>query len=212
MDGPEPNTVARGAGAIAEFFHRDVSADERKKLEKSGAAMPGGRFPIANAEDLTSAIRLAKTDAERRHVIKRARALELTDKIPDTWNSDGTMKHDALTHYGVKGMKWGVRRTRKQLDAASDDANKAAATKAVIKKNKGSTHALSNNDLKALVERMNLEQNYSRLAAQQAPKSAGKAFVNKLLTDKKTRDKVVGGMELGKAAIGLGRELTNMKL
>lgn len=77
-----------------------------------------------------------------------------------------------LEHYGVKGMKWGVRkndsggnrlrRLGKPKTASSEDKARSEALKARVTK-KGSTHALSNDELQALVKRMNLEQQYSRL-------------------------------------------------
>lgn len=83
----------------------DVSQKERERLAKQGKAMPkeggGGRFPIRNATDLDKAIRAVgrvRPNTEearskvRRFIIKRARALGLTDLIPDTWSSDGSLK------------------------------------------------------------------------------------------------------------------------
>lgn len=76
------------------------SAQEREKAESQGKAMPGGRFPIRNRSDLLKAIRAVgrakggekgRTNV-RRFIIKRARALGLTSLIPDSWNSDGTLK------------------------------------------------------------------------------------------------------------------------
>lgn len=75
----------------------DISQQQRDKAESKGQAMSGGRFPIRNRSDLENAIRAvgrAKGDrnAVRRFIIKRARALGLTNLIPDTWNSDGSLK------------------------------------------------------------------------------------------------------------------------
>lgn len=78
----------------------DVSADERRRLARQGKAMPGGRFPIRNREDLLNAIRAvgrakggeAGRAAVRRYIIRRARALGLTSLIPDTWNADGSLR------------------------------------------------------------------------------------------------------------------------
>lgn len=83
-----------------------------RNLQKQGQAMPpsqpGGtpRFPIRNADDLDNAIRAVgrvkpATDAARakvrKYIISRARALGLSSKIPDTWNSDGDLITPAKT-------------------------------------------------------------------------------------------------------------------
>jgi HK97 family phage prohead protease len=71
---------------------RTFTADERKNAAKKGAAMPGGKFPILNEQDLKNAIRLAghasDPAAARAHIKKRARALGLTALLPDDWRSD----------------------------------------------------------------------------------------------------------------------------
>lgn len=69
-----------------------------------------------------------------------------------------------LAHYGVRGMKWGVRRSAKQLaraaasrESESEDyaTAKAAASKPVS--------ALSNQEMQTLITRLNLEQQYAKL-------------------------------------------------
>ena len=68
---------------------RDFSTNARQHLADTGAAMPDGSFPITNATDLANAIRLyghAKNpDAAKAHIKARARALGLTDSLPDNW-------------------------------------------------------------------------------------------------------------------------------
>lgn len=79
-----------------------------KKDEKDGVAMPGGRYPIADEKDLRNAIRAVgraggkdgspKERAEvRRHIIKRAKAINKSNLIPDTWKSDGSLTAAAVT-------------------------------------------------------------------------------------------------------------------
>lgn len=80
----------------------------RRKLASQGKAMPdaegsGGRFPIRNREDLAKAIRAvgrASGGEEgrrkvRRFIIRRAREIGLTSMIPDSWQSDGSVKSSA---------------------------------------------------------------------------------------------------------------------
>lgn len=70
---------------------RDFSAAERKEDAKSGKAMKDGSFPIENGKDLENAIRLAgkakDPAAARAHIKRRAAALGLSSKIPDSWKS-----------------------------------------------------------------------------------------------------------------------------
>jgi len=76
--------------AEADLYKRDVSTDERKKLARTGAAMSGGGYPIANEGDLKNAIqafgRAKDPDATKRHIIKRAKALGLTNLLPADWS------------------------------------------------------------------------------------------------------------------------------
>lgn len=68
---------------------REFNSEQRKKLAKSGAAMPDGSFPIVNEQDLKNAIQAigrAKDPAKARaHIKKRAKALGKSDLIPEGW-------------------------------------------------------------------------------------------------------------------------------
>lgn len=73
------------------------NADDRKSMAKSGHAMPDGSYPIADSEDLHNAIHEvgrggSSHNAIRAHIIARAKALGMSDAIPDNWNSDGSLK------------------------------------------------------------------------------------------------------------------------
>lgn len=69
---------------------RDYSAATRRRMAAEGQAMPDGSFPIANETDLRNAIqsvgRAGNYEAARRHIIRRARALGLTDILPEEWS------------------------------------------------------------------------------------------------------------------------------
>ena len=67
-----------------------VSADERKEMADKGIAMPNGDFPIPDEGHLRSAVgHLGKYTgdeaAAKKHIIKRAKALKLTNLLPDAW-------------------------------------------------------------------------------------------------------------------------------
>lgn len=74
---------------------------------------------------------------------------------------------DYLMHHGVKGMKWGVRRVRKN-NYFSKAAKKRRSSyskdyKDAEKLRKKSYKQLSNSELKSLNKRLELESNYKRL-------------------------------------------------
>jgi len=141
--------------------------EKRRELAKQGLAMPDGGYPIRNRSDLLNAIQAygrGKNKPEiKRWIKKRAKALHAEKYLPDNW--------DSLAHYGIKGMKWGVRRyqnsdgsytsagkkRRKQYSSDYED------TRSLRKK---SYKELSNQELKQLNKRMNLESEYRRLNPQ----------------------------------------------
>ena len=105
-----------------------------------------------------------------------------------------------LVHYGTKGMKWGVRKAdtspqdatlKKNVPGrrikaqggkyqpASEDAIKAVKAHQVARKS--TTDALSNKELQALVQRMQLEQQFNQLNMNSPRASAGRRFINDYL-------------------------------
>lgn len=86
---------------------------------------------------------------------------------------------NSLYHFGIMGMKWGVRRPRGadgrivEGSRGSEDHNKARDLK------KKGARNLSNAELKSYVERMNLEKQYSNLNKKEI--SAGRKFVTDVL-------------------------------
>lgn len=73
---------------------------------------------------------------------------------------------NALAHYGIKGMKWGVRRDDRQLLRARGDISEDYI---VSRKNKKKPiPQLSNAQLKALNERLQLERTNNDLQSRSA--------------------------------------------
>lgn len=105
------------------------SDDDRQKMAKSGDAMPDGSYPIADAEDLANAIRAVGRGANnshnaiRRHIIARAKALGLSDRIPDDWNSDGSLKEQN----SVEDPELEARRRRTEMLEGTREVRKFAA-------------------------------------------------------------------------------------
>jgi hypothetical protein len=81
--------LALGEQILEDYRKRVFSGKDRKRLAATGAAMPGGGYPIANEGDLRNAIRAvgrAKDPAKTRaHIMSRARSLGHADLIPEGW-------------------------------------------------------------------------------------------------------------------------------
>lgn len=171
----------------------DPTTAQRKVLAKMGLAMPDGSYYIRNgvvgANDLDNAIKAVGRgvaagddgDAIRCHIMKRAAALKLSARIPDTWNADGSLKHmtleEALEHFGVKGMHWGQRkggaapettgRKAEKVQKLTESANKREALavahgNAALKYEKESQDVLNNGVRSAAFKRV-----YGNFAADQ---------------------------------------------
>ena len=108
------------------------------------------------------------------------------------------MDNDELMHYGVPGMKWGVRRTPAQLGRKKTSSSKSlfgkkkpkpkakAKTKSESSKEetvpkKKSVKEMSDEELNAAIRRMQLEQTYASLSPQKV--STGKAVTKRILNN-----------------------------
>lgn len=98
-----------------------------------------------------------------------------------------------LTHHGIKGQKWGVRRTKAQLGykinkfkrkwnrkAAFKKLKKAEAAKAKMQPKK-SVKDMTDEELDAAIARAKKEDTYRALRPEQVSK--GKKFVNSLVNE-----------------------------
>lgn len=82
-----------------------------------------------------------------------------------------------IAHWGIRGMKWGIRRKRGKdgtvgstAKMVSENLSEDAARAMVLgaKARSGGTSSLSNREMRELIDRMNLQQNYARLIAPEA--------------------------------------------
>lgn len=105
-----------------------------------------------------------------------------------------------LEHYGVKGMRWGVRNDI----PASRSSHDYKSTKHLRNRR---THELTNKQLKTINERINLEQNYNRLNPTKVKKghAAVKGFLTALATGVTLYNLL--NSPAGKMATAAGREL-----
>lgn len=118
-----------------------------------------------------------------------------------------------LAHFGVKGMKWGRRRSRAELEAArsaeskqlSETISKAKATK---------VDSLSNQEIQQAITRMSLERQFKQNVELSSP---GRRFLTSLLKDDAVQevsiDSFVGkvGEKRGYSSEKTARVQTNAK-
>lgn len=121
-----------------------------------------------------------------------------------------------LSHHGVKGMRWGVSRTREQLATAKASRTDKAETKKSDRARPASSDAvaagthqrvarnaglskLSNKELQAAVTRMNLEQQYVRLAPKTKSQKAKKLVSDILVNSGKQQAQKYANDQIGSA-------------
>ena len=105
------------------------------------------------------------------------------------------MKDNELIHYGVLGMKWGVRKARKSSNPSED-------SKTASKIKQKNLDEMSNQDLRTLNTRLQLEQQYKQLNKK---KSKGKQAVTTFIKGAAT-------LSAATAAYATYRRLANQAL
>lgn len=96
---------------------------------------------------------------------------------PGSGNSGRVVAEQFLSHFGVKGMKWGVRSSKKPAIPSSEDSTRVSAIR--DKARRGGTKTLSNRDLQEAINRMNLERQFKTLSPTKTQAAA--KFVSDIL-------------------------------
>lgn len=179
-----------------------ISTDERNKAQDNAQTLPDGSFPIRNIKDLSNAIKsfgLSKNPAQAKAwIMKRAKELNAENMLPKQWLAHGDEDGEtfypyspkALYHHGILGMKWGHHKAdggsvttakesgRSSRKEVSDDAARSKSIKAKGKA-KG-TDSLSNSELQARIQRLQLEKQYKDLSKHDV--SPGQKFATDVLS------------------------------
>lgn len=136
--------------------------------------------------------------------------------------------NNELMHYGVIGMKWGVRKKRvqgpqparskmtaddyrsikKTIDTSNSVVNETSRIKGEVKRKKQSQKTydlskMSDKELREVVNRMNMEQQYSSLMASQT--NRGKDRVDRIL------DNVGTALTIGSSALTLAIAIKELR-
>ena len=135
------DSLMKAAAEYETVLKREFTADERKKLAASGAALPDGSYPIENTSDLSNAIHaIGRGNAPhaqiKAHIIARAKALGATSELPDDWKvnkEDTDMTDTATVPVQKEDGTW-------DLSGVPEDAR--AAVEAVIAKQDEEREAL----------------------------------------------------------------------
>ena len=83
------------------------------------------------------------------------------------------MNNNELYHYGIKGMKWGIRRTPAQL------GHRPAKT--TTSQRKSEMKKMSDTELRNRINRIQMERQYMQLTAPEV--SAGKKFIKDVMVN-----------------------------
>lgn len=99
---------------------------------------------------------------------------------------DDAVIEEFLQHYGKKGMKWGVRKSRTRVKAGGKTTNRTHYKKPPVK--------LSDQELTKRIKRLELEKRYKDLNAPE--KSSGTKYIHGLLesSGKTATGAIVGGV------------------
>lgn len=182
----------------------DFSDKQRAMLAKRGLAMPDGGYPIRNRKDLRNAIqaygRGNSKDDVKRWIKKRAKQLDAEDILPENWRT--SMNHsEELYHYGVKGMKWGVRRAeRKTREQARKDAQETARSKMYY----GEGAGVRRRNINAVVRQRSKDPTYKKAF----DKEYAKQDMGKARRDAERQRKTTDRVEPIKTGIGRGVKKT----
>lgn len=94
---PATADLIKRAAEFEDLVKAKYDTEARNNMASNGEAMQDGSYPIKDAEDLHNAIhavgrgRNNSHAAIRSHIISRAKALGLSDEIPDTWHDGGKL-------------------------------------------------------------------------------------------------------------------------
>lgn len=116
-DSVEAEEIEAEAAEIA--LKRAYNEESRTQMAEQGMAMADGSYPIKDISDLRNAIqafgRAKDKEATKRHIMKRARALDAMDLIPANW----MQKSDIFTDEEIEIADVELKRAYSEEDRAS---------------------------------------------------------------------------------------------
>lgn len=165
-------------GAVAErqaLLHDDILAHAVPELTGTVKVDDLGHildfeFPELSEEDAQLAEEEAADDVLQQYGMS----------IYETYSADAMAVGEAiLEQYGVKGMKWGVRRRRAVSSTGSQSTGPKSGPTKPARPVKKSAKSMTDQELNAVINRMRLESQYNQLTASKSDKA--KQFIQETL-------------------------------
>lgn len=177
---------------------KQVYGEDAPKQTNLQFAVRNGQNKGQALQETHNNLRMVHNQLVRSSNKHAAAAVKLHQKAAQATHS-ALDEDEFFEHFGVKGMKWGVRRSRSGSSGpVSEDAAKAHALRSQVKTS--GTKSLNNAELQHLVTRMNLEQQFGRLTeSNPSSVSKGQKFVKGAVsTGKLGLDAYKTGVEIKK--------------
>ena len=153
-------------------------------------------FPISNA--IQAYGRGNSKDDVKRWIKKRAKQLDAEDMLPENWRT--SMNHsDELYHFGVKGMKWGVRKKRDKPSKAQLNKPNADYTSRQRRMDRVS---YGKKGVERINRRMNKGQSHFRASTTEMIQKAAKNSVASLAMGGLAIASTKEGRAIAKASVG----------
>lgn len=179
-----------GKDAFRHYYESDVSTDSYDQFKEPDKSKSISELTRKELWDMLSRLRDEKELQRLIRDLKRNSGERESFEQP--FKIDTTTPINQMYHHGVVGMKWGVRRyqnkdgTRtsagKRRDRQKKSENSQSEDHKTSRTSKSkATSGLSNDELRKLNERLQLEENYKRLTTTKMQKS--ESWVKKAITN-----------------------------
>lgn len=179
------NKSNRGKG-----YASDILTDLFSKAKDSGYSNIQ-LHALKNARPLYLRLGFEYKDTSKMSIIDRFNNIEFGTKIME-YDLD-KVKHKSsdtyIYHHGIKGMKWGIRRYQNKDGSLTPDGKKRYSSDYVEAHSGKSYKEMSNEELRRVNNRLNMEQQYKQLTKQ---KSNAQKAIDVVLKGSKTIASLMG--------------------